>query len=548
MPLLPFVLLLHVALPVQSSDSDPGASGGVLLPEQAAYDVLHYGLTLEVDPEQKRIDGELVMRAQLVEAEAQRILLDLDDRLKVERVSLNGAPVEFDRGDGRIGMAIDAEVLGDDRIFEVAVTYGGVPREAPRPPWKGGFTWSQSASGKPWISTTCQGEGADLWWPCKDHPSDKPETMDLAITVPGGLFCASNGTLVSNELNEDGSRTIRWHVANPISNYNVALNIGEYTLIERTYESTTGEEVPFHIWVLPENAIAARAAAPYFEKHTRFYEEVCGPYPFRNEKLGLVETPHLGMEHQSIIAYGNRFRADEDGYDWLHHHELGHEWWGNLVTCRDWKDMWIHEGICTYMQVLYLERTRGKQGMQAKLDSMRRGLKNRRPVAPRDSRDSKQIYFDTDGGSDNDIYDKGAWVVHQLRWLLGDEVFFRTLRRMAYPDPALEAATDGSQVRFTDTSEIRAIAERESGLDLGWFFDLYLRQPALPILDAQVEGGTLELSWSSPEGTRCLMPVPVSIGGVVRRVEMPDGTANVELDGAEWELDPDGWLLRESAN
>ena len=548
MRLLSLASLLPALLPFQTDEPVPGPSGGTLLPEQAAYDVLHYGLTLRVEPEGKRIDGELVMRAQLVDSQAKRILLDLDARLKVEGVTLDGAVVEYERGDGRIETAIDGSALADDGVFEVAVTYGGVPREAPNPPWDGGFTWSQSESGKPWISTTCQGEGADLWWPCKDHPSDKPETMDLAITVPGGLFCASNGTLVSDERNEDGSHTFRWHIANPISNYNVALNIGEYTLIERSYTSTTDEQVPFRLWVLPESAVRARTAAPEFEKYVRFYEETCGPYPFRSEKLGLVETPHLGMEHQTIIAYGNHFQADPDGYDWLYHHELGHEWWGNLVTCRDWKDMWIHEGICTYMQVLYLERTRGEEAMREKLRTMRQGLQNRRPVAPRESRDSKQIYFAADGGFDNDIYDKGAWVMHQLRWLLGDEVFFRTLRRMAYPDPALEAITDGGQVRFTDTSEIRAIAERESGLDLGWFFDLYLRQPALPRLEANVEDGTLQLSWSTPEGTRCLMPVPVAVGGTIRRVELPDGGASVDLGGADWELDPDGWLLRTQAD
>lgn len=539
--ILPALLTLSVA--AQSPAPDRlNASGGPLLPEQAAIDVQHYDLTLAVDPKQRRIDGVLSMRAK-VTAELQRVVLDLDDRLQVSSVAVDGAATPFTHENGRIGVPLpQARVDGD--VIEVAVTYGGEPRVAPRPPWDGGFTWAEAKNGKPWIATSCQGEGADLWWPCKDHPSDKPQTMDLHITVPRGLVCAANGTLVDERRNDDRTTTFDWHIANPIANYCVALNIGPYETLRETFRSVAGVDVPVFFWVLPENVGKARKALPEFLDHLQFLEEVAGPYPFRNEKYGIVETPHLGMEHQTIIAYGNKYRRPSFDYDWLHHHEMSHEWWANLVTCRDWQDMWIHEGIGTYMQALYLERRRGREAYDLEMANDRRSLNNRKPVAPRETQDSKQIYFAVDGGHDNDIYDKGSWIVHSLRWVLGDETFFKVLRRWAYPDPQKEKVTDGSQVRFSDTEEIRRIAEQVSGVELGWFFEVYLRQPELPELEAEAKNGELQLRWKVPGGLPFPMPVPVQIGKQTVRVEMPEGGAVVELTSGRWEVDPGALILK----
>jgi aminopeptidase N len=519
-----------------------GASGGELIPEQAAFDVQHYALVLEVDPEHESIQGTLTMRA-LATGPAARIALDLDSRLAVTGVAAAPRAAEWRHEAGRIWIDLTPALEpGDD--FSIEVAYGGAPRVAPRPPWDGGFTWAQTKRGAPWITTSCQGEGADLWWPCKDHPSDKPETMDIVVALPEGLFCASNGVLVEDRV-EGGLRRLHWRVSNPISNYCVALNIAPYEVIETTYVSVTGEDVPVFFWHLPESAKKAAEALPEFLDHLRFLEELCGPYPFRNEKYGIAETPHLGMEHQTVIAYGNRFRAGPFGYDWLHHHELSHEWWANLVTCRDWKDMWLHEGFGTYMQALYNERTLGQEGLTEFMRQKRRALRNRRAVAPRESMDSKEIYFSADGGFDNDIYDKGAFVLHALRWVMGDEAFFVALRRMAYPVPALEQVTDGSQVRFVDTEDFRRIAEQAHGADLGWFFEVYLRQPDLPRLEVVREGDELVLTWQPPVAVEFPVPVPLVVGGVAQRVELPGGTARVPLDGEEYELDPDLWLLRE---
>jgi aminopeptidase N len=535
--LLPILLLLH---------QGANASGGVLIPEQAAYDVQHYALSLEVVPEREHIEGTLEMRAEVLEP-VSRLALDLDGRLKVSDVRVRAAarPLasRFEHDGGRIWIEVETPLAAGEEVA-LAVDYGGTPREAPRPPWDGGFTWKRTKAGKPWIATSCQGEGGDLWWPCKDHPSDKPETMDIVVTVPKGLFCASNGVLVSDQTSGK-KRTLHWRVSAPISNYNVALNIAPYEVLEKSYESTGGELVPVFFWHLPESRKQARKALPEFLEHLAFLEELCGPYPFRAEKYGIVETPHLGMEHQTIIAYGNKFAGGPFGYDWLHHHELSHEWWANLVTCADWKDMWLHEGFGTYMQALYAERKLGSEGLTAFMKQRRRALKNERPVAPRATQNSKQIYFGADGGFDNDIYDKGAWVLHTLRWVMGDEPFLRALRRMAYPDPALEEVTDGSQVRFADTEDFRAIAEEIHGADLSWFFEVYLRQPELPRLKIDENGRSLALTWDVPVDVDFAMPVPVEVKGELVRVPMPGGRGRLELRSKRYAVDPDLWLLRE---
>ncbi len=543
----PVLALLLLALPLQ--DAKLNASGGELIPEQACFDVKHYALELAVDPDARSIDGMLWMRAGVL-ADTNRIALDLDPHLTAHEVSGEGV-AGFEHADGRV-MVDFAEPLSAGAELQVGVKYGGQPRVAPRPPWDGGLTWAKTADGRPWIATSCQGEGADLWWPCKDHPSDKPESMELSITVPKGLVCASNGVLDSIEDEGDGLLTYNWKVSSPISNYAVALNIAPYVAIEDSWESVGGETVPVVFYALPESVEKARERLPELIDHMRFFEELLGPYPFRAEKYGIAETPHLGMEHQTIIAYGYKFQHNAFGYDWLHHHEAAHEWWANLVTCSDWKDMWIHEGFGTYMQALYVERLHGKKGLRRELVNSRRGMGNRRPVAPRETKDSKEIYFDRNGVFDNDIYMKGSLILHTLRWEMGDEAFFRALKRFAYPDAAHRNATDGSQVRLVDTEDFRAVAEAEAGRDLGWFFEVYLRQPKLPVLHAERDGETVALRWELPEALGDLefpLAVPLRVGdgddAVTVRVEMPGGATRYRVPAdRDFRVDPDLWLLR----
>lgn len=544
-------------------------SGGVLLPQEACYDVRRYDLALAIDPEAKRIDGSLGMDAVLLEA-SDEVVLDLDERLEVTSALVAGHKVGAEEGlfgvshwvfdevqvrreEGRVHVPLtESCVVGEP--FRVQLDYGGVPREAPRPPWDGGLTWSRTADGSHWIATTCQGEGADVWWPCKDHPSDEPDSMSLSITVPRGLVVAANGRLAAVQQLEEPARTMyRWEVTTPINNYGVALNIAPYETISTMYRSIAGDEFEFTYWVLPENREKGEAVFGEFQRQMAFFEDVCGPYPFRRDKYGVAETPHLGMEHQTIIAYGHGYRGDLDlgyDYDWLHHHELSHEWWANLVSARDWKDFWIHEGVGTYMQALYLERRFGMEAYHAKMRHDLKRVKNKGAIAPSDARTTQEMYFSSnrDDAPDIDVYMKSSWVLHTMRWLVGDEKMFTTLRRWAYPDPAMEATRDGSACRFSDTAEMIAIAEQHCGADLGWFFDLYLRQPQVPRLKLRRDGAMLHLTWDTPDDLPFPMPVPVRVGDTLHRVEMPGGRGQVEVAGAEYTVDPDWWLLMDRHN
>lgn len=524
-------------------------SGGELLPEEACYDVQHYTLHLDVDPQERAISGRLRLDAVLVSA-SERLVMDLDTALECHTAHWVGAagepaPLDVQRTGDRLSISLPELEVGAAIALEL--TYSGKPRVAPNPPWRGGFTWTETKDGSPWIATSCQGEGADLWWPCKDHPSDEAEGMDLFITVPDPLVVAANGRLegVAPAERSDWS-THHWRVTTPINNYGVALNIAPYATVTGEFESTAGDTFPFTYWVLPENLEKGREIFAEFQEHMRFFEEFCGPYPFRGDKYGVVETPHLGMEHQSIIAYGNRYRGDANfEYDWLHHHELAHEWWANLVTARDWKDFWIHEGIGTYMQPLYLEWKFGKEAYFRKMRLDRRGIANRGAVAPRGNKPTDWMYFASTSSDSpgNDIYYKGSWVCHALRWHLEDETFFEVLRRWAYPTPESEQTTDGSACRLTDTQELVEIAEGIAEQELDWFFDTYLRQPALPVLTVEQRDGILELSWESPIPGAFPMPVPVQVGDELIRVDCPEGKGSVEIGEAEFEVDPEGWLF-----
>jgi len=548
-PIIGMLLLLALATGCAGTSEagpwTPGPSGGPLLPEQGAIDVEHYELRLDIDPETRTLEGRLEMTARVLEP-THKVTMHLDQALEVRSLAVQGVTRDFVHADGMI-IAVLNGAMHAGETMHVAVEYGGAPRPAPRAPWDGGFTWSETVDGTPWFTTTCQGEGADVWWPCKDHPSDKPGTMDLFITVPEPLVVASNGTLQSVESRGDGTHTYHWHIASPIGNYNVALNVGPFERIDETYTSVTGEDFPVHFWVLPESLEQGKAFMPEILDHLRWFEETLGPYPFRAEKYGVVETPHLGMEHQSIIAYGNQFRKAEPDYDWLHHHELAHEWWGNLVSCSDWKDMWIHEGFGTYMQAMYIQDRFGDEAYRDEMETKRQGLVNKRAVAPREIRNSKQIYFAPDGTHDNDIYSKGSWILHTLRWYMGDEDFRRFLRLMVYPDERMAAATDGSQVRFVDTEDVRAVAEEVSGEDLSWFFEVYLRQPELPELIVSRTRENLELRWKVPEGLRFPMPVPLQLGDKRVKVLMPSGGATVPVGDVELHIDPDEQVLKRRA-
>ncbi|MFT7484697.1 MAG: aminopeptidase N [Candidatus Paceibacteria bacterium] len=564
--LIPLLLLSSASIAQENHDHGqepeaPLTSGEAASPGHLAYDVVHYGLTLKVDPEHKSIAGHVRMTARWVQP-TDMLTLDLDEHLKVtsvQIVAVNSIALaeaitvshlhEERKIFAHVGPKLEELKQEKGGLFTLLVEYGGVPRVAPRPPWDGGFQWSTTPSGKPWIATSCQMQGPDLWWPCKDQPDDEPDSMDIIITVPKGLICASNGKFEGSKAEGDWT-TFHWKVNTPINAYGIALNIAPYEKLTRQIKSSAGDEFEVSYWVLPENLEKGKVLFEDLVRQVHWFEKVYGPYPFRADKLGVAETPHLGMEHQSITAYGNNYRGNpwgaDQGFDFLLHHELSHEWWANLVTCRNWKDFWIHESFGTYAQSLYTEHLKGPEAYRTRMAEIRGGMRNLAAIGVPRAMSSAEVYF---GKAGNDIYNKGAWVLHTLRWLVNDdETFFLMLRRMAYPDPALENLRDGSACRFTDTDEIQAIAEQHSGLDLGWFFDVYIRSAALPQLIQDHRGDELHLSWVVPDAPDAKFPlaVQVNLDGKMQRIEMPGGKATIDVSGVQtFQLDPHQWLLRE---
>lgn len=541
------LLLIGCLLPAQARAQN--SSGGPLMPEQAAYDVTYYDLDLDIHPERQTIEGQLAVHAEITNP-LKWFVLDLDTALTVENVELQTEEGwerrSFERRQGQIWVHFPLTLQPEAQV-RLRVAYGGAPRVAPNPPWQGGFTWAETPSGAPWIGVSVQSNGADLWWPCKDHPSDEPDSMAISVTVPDPLTVAANGRLRDVESTDGGRRVYNWFVSTPINNYGVSLNIAPYETIERSYTSVTGETFPVKFWVLPENIEQGRQLMTQMVEHMRFFEEHFGPYPFRTDKYGVAETPYLGMEHQTIIAYGNNYRNNAFGFDDLHHHELAHEWWGNMVTADDWKDFWLHEGFGTYTQAMYAEELDGMEAYHRYMSQMRGQILNVKPVAPRESRTTTEMYFLSAGTmqTDNDIYYKGAWILHTLRYLIGDEAFHEALRRMAYPTPAMEQVTDGRQCRFAATDDFLTISEGTSGRELDWFFEVYLRQPELPELTVERSDARLKLAWSTPDDRPFPMPVEVRIGEEIRRIEMTNGTAVVDVpQDRQITVDPNQWILK----
>jgi aminopeptidase N len=451
-----------------SAQKNPYDSGGPLIPEQAAFDVLFYDLALEVHPSDSTIRGSLTMTARIV-TPTEQIVLDLAPEFEVysvDQVTRQGdaRSLSFARQAGEIWIDLPSGIV-PGVIAKVVVAYGG---KAER------MNWGRTPTGEPWITTSVEMSGADVWWPVKDHSSDEPDSLALHITVPAPLVVASNGRLRDVTEEEGDVRTYHWFVSTPINNYGVALNIAPYRTIEKLYMSVTGETIPVTFWVIPQSMERGREFVPEILDHLRFFEEVAGPYPFRADKYGVAETPYLGMEHQTIIAYGADFdngamtQGVDFGFDALHQHELAHEWYGNLVTAADWKDLWLHEGFASYMQPLYLESRQGMDAYRRYMDYMRPQISNAQPVASRETQSAR-------GAMNLDIYFKGAWILHTLRYLIGEDAFRMALRRLAYPDPAMEGVTDGRQTWLATTEDFIDIAEATSGEELGWFFEVYVR-------------------------------------------------------------------------
>lgn len=543
------LVVLMVSVPFALAQRElgvrPTATGGPLKFEEAVYDVQSYDVSIKADPKTKSITGTTVMTARTV-IPTNVIMLDLDTPYTISKIKDDaGRDLRFERSSDAVRIFFRSSKQVGETIT-TSITYSGTPREAPRPPWVGGFIWAKTPSGADWISVALQNDGADLMFPVKDHPSDKAAMAAMHITVPDPLIATGPGKLESVKKNNDSSSTYNWRMTNPIANYSIVFNAAPYKTLEDSYKSISGTTMPIVFYVLPEDADKAPKLIAEQKKYLAFYEKYLGPYPFRSQKVGIVETPHLGMEHSTDIAYGNQFKSDADGTDSLLLHEFGHEWWANLVTAADWKDFWIHEGFQSYMDTLYQEYLHGQDAYLKAMNARKEKIKNIQPIAPREAKIAYQVYMDAPDykKSDGDIYGKGALFLHTLRYLIGDKAFFTALHHMAYPTKEMETYTDGRQERLVTTDDFLTIAEQDSGMKLDWLFEVYLRQPKLPKLVSEVSGNTLNLHWETPDNMPFPMPIDVETNGKIRRVEMLNGRASIQFSGTTPTIDPKGWVYK----
>jgi len=461
---------------------------GELTPLRTCYDIQYYHLDVKVDIDNKFISGTNLFKFTAVERFNQ-LQFDLFDNLSVDKVEYKGKSLPFERSYNAVFVRFP-DYIEKGKLDSFTVHYSGHPIQATRAPWDGGFDWKKDSQGKAWVATACQGLGASVWWPNKDHQSDEVESMLISVAVPNGLINVSNGRLVKTEKIKGGYTKFHWKVENPINNYNIALNIGDYAHFQETY---TGEKGPLSIdyYVLKENKDKIAHLKKNANETLKAFEHWFGPYPFYEDGYKLVETAHLGMEHQSAIAYGNKFRngyLGNDGsrtgwgmkWDFIVVHESGHEWFGNNITAKDLADMWIHESFTNYSEALFIDYFYGKQASQAYVNGNRRGILNDSPL---------QGPYHVNKEGSGDMYNKGGVLHNMIRTMIDDDEKWRDLLR-------------GINERFyhqtVDYQDILAYMNEQSGIDLTKVFEQYVQKKSIPTLEIiENQPGVFMVRWIS---------------------------------------------------
>lgn len=436
-------------------------SGGKLKAEQAIMDIRHYTVSLNVDPAQKSIDG--FAEIDLITNQPSKILLfDFTTVLKVRKVWVNKKEQSFSHKDDLV--SITASSNWPAGKIKVKIQYDGKPHVAARPPWNGGFTWTTDSKGNAWIDITCQTDGAKIYFPCKDHPSDEPnEGADVIVTVPKGLYVIGPGLLIDQKT-KNNKTTFHWQTKYTINNYSILFNIGKFKPVMRTYTTVNGNKVPMYFYVLEEHADQAERFLDIFERSCHVQEKYFGEYPWIKEKMAITEASHPGMEHQTSNTYGANFKYRMVGgkdFDDQVHHEFGHEWWGNKVTGIDWADMWVQEGIDTYGDAMYIREYEGEEAYQKLMQQTARNIENKQPVVPGKDIDTDKVY-------QRDIYGKGAFFMHTIRYVIGDDIFFPALKKFV-------TSPDYTYDNLVDTDDVEKHFSSASGKDLKPLFDLFLR-------------------------------------------------------------------------
>ncbi|WP_448567337.1 M1 family metallopeptidase [Thalassotalea ganghwensis] len=492
------------------------ASDGPLPSSQQGLTLEHVELHFEIFPDSKSIAGNSTLRL-ISQKPRQQVGINLDNFFTISSVSVNGSELnktQYKNPQGLLLIELPQSIQGE---FTLDISYSGSPREAVRAPWDGGFVWSKTSNGDDWIATAVQGEGCDLFWPCIDNPIGEPKTTDIYITVPKGLVAASNGKLTSIT-HTDETSTYFWQALSQLNTYGVAINVGPFDVIKTEFISQYGNTIPVEFYYLPENKAQAERLTQELIDITRFFERKIGPYPFAQDKIGIVETPHLGMEHQTINAYGNHYKADKYGFDWLLFHEFAHEWFANQLTNKNANAMWLHEGFGAYVHPLYEEYLHGQVAYMAHMYDMRLKVRNKAPIVSKKLLTVEGVYQEEKGGPGPDIYAKAPWVLHTLRNLVGDELFFKATTELVYgvadPKPGKINPV------LADTEDFLNIVNRLTGQDYRWFFDVYFYQAKLPQVVQKRGDGKLTIEWQVPNNLPFPMPLEVSVNGKLSKLDL----------------------------
>ncbi len=476
---------------------------GSVTPERIWWDLLHYDLSVSVFPETKSISGSNTIQFKTLESN-KIMQIDLQAPLQIDQVIYHGKNLSYKK----VGAAhfIDLESAPEIGLTDsITIQYSGSPHQAIRAPWDGGFVWKKDKDGNDFIATACQGLGASVWWPCKDHMYDEPDHgIIVRANVPAELVAVSNGRLISTEKAEKKRKVYTWKVINPINNYGVNLNVGNYVNFSEVFD---GEKGPLDMsyWVLEYNLDKAKEHFKQAPMMMKAFEHWFGPYPFYEDSYKLVEVPYLGMEHQSSVTYGNHYKNGYLGmdmsysgwgkkFDYLIIHESGHEWFANNITYKDIADMWIHESFTTYSESIFVEYYYGKEAGAEYVIGSRRGIDNKAKIIGE---------YNVNHEGDGDMYTKGANVIHTLRQFVPDDEKWRRI---------LRGMNETFYHQTVTTQEIEQFLADSVGMNLDSFFDQYLRQANIPTFEYKVDNGELSYHW-----TDCIeafdMPLKISING-----------------------------------
>lgn len=476
---------------------------GSITKERVWWDLLNYELSVSVNPMDQSIKGSNVVKYKVLENN-NVMQIDLQSPMVIDKVTQDGQVLEVKHdGNAHFITLVKPQSPGTENLIKIE--FSGKPTAAKNAPWDGGFSWSKDANGKHFIATSCQGIGASLWWPCKDHMYDEPDNgMTINLNVPGDLIGVSNGRLKKQKTEKDKTKTFTWVVVNPINNYGVNLNIGDYANYTEKYKGEKGL-LDMDFWVLKSNLEKAKE---HFKDATRTmeaFESWFGPYPFYEDSYKLVEVPYLGMEHQSSVTYGNKYQKGYLGHDlsdtgwglkwdYIIVHESGHEWFANNITYKDIADMWIHEGFTMYSESLFIEHFYGKEAGAEYSRGVRFGISNQTPLIGN---------YGVNSEGSGDMYNKGNNMLHTLRQIVNNDDAWKAMLRGLNKEFYHQTVT---------TKQVEDYISKSLNLNLTGFFNQYLRDNRIPVFEYLVKDGNLTYHWSN-----CIrgfdMPVKVFVNG-----------------------------------